>query len=325
MKVAEFSLTNYCNFKCKYCISDDNRGNDKFAQPLKLDENGNLKIHQKGLSEEEIAKRDRILKEAGQEALDFYVKKEQEKYELDKNNWHDYGDFLDFNTTLKFIHKNLLYKWVIVFTGGEPLYIPHFDALAKAVIKTNKIVITSNLSLLQKQPGLLELDPKKVIYRIGYHPEFRSLTQLKNNVKTLDDYGYKYIVNYVLHPEYYESGKYLEHIKFLEDNHMLYEVTQFSGKYNGVTYPRILPARKTKLDEIYDDKYEIDGTSFGKDFIFVTTDGTIYECEGKHKVLGNIYDDIYRPLSINHSFCVQMIRCPVAVSCFRYLNMFDNM
>src|ERR1035437_9635269 len=101
MKIFEVSLTNYCNFACSYCISDNTRGDDKFSKPLKLNNDGSLKIHPDGML--------------------------QDDYDRLKDSAHDSGDWLNLNQLLSFIRDKLDSSWCINLTGGEPLYYPKID------------------------------------------------------------------------------------------------------------------------------------------------------------------------------------------------------
>lgn len=327
MNIFEVCLTNYCNFKCTYCISDHTRGCDKFSQPLKLNEDGTLKLHSPGLTNEEIKKRDNILKKEGQLALDEYVKSEQEKWEATKEEKHDYGDWLDTESLLKFIRSNLDDTWLINLTGGEPLYYPKIEDFILELTKTHKVLLTTNLSLVRSKPKLLEISRNSLFFRVGYHPEFRNVDTFVECMKYLVDNNFKYLINYVAHPEYYEeSEKYKEHLRLLKDNKFTYEVTPFEGKWNNTSYPRTVGNRTELEKKMFNinQRFEAIESKMGTNFLICEPSGKIYECQGRQEQLGDVYSGELSFKKIYHSMCFMTKGCPTLKSANMYLKVFLN-
>lgn len=326
MKVFEVCLTNYCNFKCEYCISDKTRGMDKFSEPIKLDDEGNLLLHDKELSHEEIKKRELILQTDGQDALDEYVKNEHDKWMSTRHLKHDYTDWLNFESLISFIRNNLSEEWLINLTGGEPLYYPKIQNLISELVKTHKILITTNASLVRNIPELLEIAKDRLYFRIGYHPEYRNLDTFKKCIDYLIENKFNYIINYVVHPSYYEneSTKYEDHIKFLIDNQFQYELTPFEGKYNDKAYPSMRHNRSSQEEILFGptDKYKQVHSPMGTAFLMCEPNGKIYECQGRGSELGDVYSNEVNLIKIQHSPCFSFKGCYTARSANTYLDVF---
>lgn len=327
MNIFEVCLTNYCNFKCTYCISDPTRGCDKFSQPLKLNEDGTLKLHSLGISYEEHIKRDKIFKTQGKLALDKYVESEQLKWEATKDEKHDFGDWLDTTSLLNFIKTNLDDSWLINLTGGEPLYYPKVEDFIVELAKTHKVLLTTNLSLVRSRPRLLEIPRDSLFFRVGYHPEFRNTETFVECMKYIIDNEFKYIVNYVAHPEYYEdSEKYKGHLKLLKNNKFTFEVTPFEGKYKDNNYPKNKEDRSELEKKMFNinEKYEIYDSPMGTKFMICEPNGKIFECQGREAELGNIYENTIRYEKVRHSLCFITKGCPTLKSANMYLKVFLN-
>lgn len=326
MKVFEVCLTNYCNFKCDYCISDKTRGFDKFSEPLKLDSNGSLLLHDKELSAEEVAKRAKMLSDKGVEYLELYVKAEHEKWVASSHLKHDYTDWLNFDKLLDFIRTNLSDNWIINLTGGEPLYYPKVEDLITRIAETNIVLITTNASLIKSKAALLNIPRDKLFFRIGYHPEFRNLETFKKNMEYIIANNFQYVINYVAHPKYYEneSNTYSEHINFLIDNEYQFEITPFEGKYEGKSYPK-LRGKRNEIEEYLfgpSDKYRQIHSPMGVSFLMCEPNGKVFECQGKGELLGDVYENTLNLKKIQHSPCFSYKGCYTARSANTYLETF---
>ena len=328
MNIFEVCITNYCNFKCSYCISDPTRGCDKFSEPLKLNSEGELKLHNKDLTEDEKKKRKIILQTQGQVALDKYVQSEHDKWFATKDEKHDYTDWLNFDSLISFIKTNLDDSWLINLTGGEPLYYPKVEKLILELVKTHKVLLTTNLSLIRSKSELLSVPRDRLFFRVGYHPEFRSLDAFKLSMDYVIENNFKYIVNYVAHPSYYEdnSPKLKEHLKLLKDNKYLFEVTPFEGKWNDRQYPTSLSKRSEIENKLFsiNMKYESNEYPMGTNFMICEPNGDIYECQGRSKQLGNVYENRVSFERVSHSMCHFSKGCPTLKSANMYLKVFLN-
>lgn len=301
MNIFEISLTNYCNFRCDYCISDPSRGSDKFSGPLKLDENGLIKIHPEGML--------------------------QEDYDRLKDTAHDSGDWVNLDSLYSFIINKLSPEWVITLTGGEPLYYPNISEFILKLSTTHKVVITSNISLIKKHIKLLSSDRSSVFFRVGYHPEFRSISEFISNMNYLINNGFNYIVNYVLHPKYYiNSELYLKHIDILDTNQYQYEITPFEGTFEGSKYPKKISEMNNveKKYLINYQKNEITISPMGNHFMLVEPNGKIFQCQGKNIQLGDIYSNHVKFTNQPMSVCFSSNGCSPARSADNYLKIFLN-
>ena len=327
MKIFEVCLTNYCNFKCTYCISDNTRGNDKFSEPLKLDSNGDLLLHDKELKPEEVAIRADMLENLGQAALDSYVAEEHTKWESTRHLKHDYTDWLDFDALVNFIGTSLDSTWMINLTGGEPLYYPKIEELIHRIVETNVVLVTTNASMLKNKPSLLEVDRKSLFFRVGYHPEFRTEASFRSAMSHIVSNGYRYLVNYVLHPEYYEnSTKYVDHLKVLDEMGLEYEITPFEGKYNGVSYPKKTSDRSELEVALLgrNEKFEPVSSKMGTVFLICEPNGKIYECQGRYSELGDVYRNELTLKRVMHGLCFTTKGCQTLKSANQYLDIFMN-
>ncbi len=328
MKVFEACLTNYCNFKCSYCISDSKRGSDKFSEPLKLDDSGNLLLHDKELSQEEVNKRAVILQEQGQLALDEYVSNEHKAWVARSYLKHDYTDWLDFESLIKFVRSRLSDDWVITLTGGEPLYYPNIEYLITELCKTNQVVVTTNASLIRSKTKLLEIDRNKLFFRVGFHPEFRNLKTFEECMRFIIENKFKYVINYVAHPKYYENSSdlYQKHLNYLNENGYLYEITAFEGRYNKETYPKPIMFRSEIENTLFSefDKFSLSRSVIGSSFIMSEPNGEIYECHGKSKKLGDVYSNTLNLERVIHKACFSVTGCNASKSANTYLRLLFN-
>lgn len=326
MKIFEVCLTNYCNFKCDYCISDKTRGADKFSEPLKLDADGNLLLHDRVLSEEEVSKRKKMLDEQGQAVLDAYVESEHNAWMARRHLKHDYTDWLNFDSLITFVRTQLNNEWIVTLTGGEPLYYPKIEYLIEELTKTNKVVVTTNASMIRNKTSLLKIDRDMLYFRVGFHPEFRNLDTFKECIKFIIDNNFKYIINYVAHPKYYENGSTLlqSHLDFLKTNKYEFEITEFEGRYNNTNYPIPAPIRDKSENELFKDslKYSVTRSPMGESFIMCEPDGKIYECQGKLKTLGDVYENELRLEQVRHKECFSYRGCNSSRSANLYLDRF---
>jgi organic radical activating enzyme len=295
MKIIEVCLMNYCNFKCTYCISDPTRGCDKFFKPLRTNKDGYINLHPSGTT--------------------------KDNYEIT----HDKGDFLDFESLITFVRTKLDSDWLINLTGGEPLYYPKVEELILELTKTNKVLLTTNLSLIKTKPELLSLQDR-LFFRVGYHPEFRNVNTFIELVKYLEENNFKYIINYVLHPKYYiDSELFLEHLEPLDNNNFVYEVTPFEGEYNSKQYPTPYYMRDSiEKMLLKDPTINYEEVKMGLDFLICEPTGKIYECQGRKKQVGSVYDLELNLERVDHQLCFFMKFCSTLESTKTYLEIFNK-
>ncbi len=219
MKCVDIILHDYCNFSCSYCISGSQH---RPGDPIHVDDEGNLKIvkdlrlNHNGTKSRPSAKSNNI------------PFKEPDFLKWLKDNGHLRHKFLDLDILTKYIREQLP-DWTLCISGGEPLLHPKIDEFLTEITKTNKVILLTNASKLMKFPKLLDIAPDRIFYRIGYHPEFRSIPAFLKIMEYVKSNDMNYVVNYVLHPEYASNGLHKAHIDLLVDNDIEREVTRFEG------------------------------------------------------------------------------------------------
>lgn len=310
-KVAEVNLTPYCNFKCGYCISKTEQYSGK---PIITNNDGTVKILPKDhdiefCTDEELAIPNFVL------SGDEFMKRLEER-----KLGHIRDHFLDLKVLMGFIRKHLD-KWVIQLTGGEPLRYPAIDSFIIELCKSHRVVLLTNLSLIDDHKDLLSIPNNNLFYRVGYHPESRKYDEFLRHIDILIKANKPYIVNYVLHPKNIENGTYQDHIQLLEKNNIKFQITPFEGVWKDVRY-RADGIPMTEEYRILLDRYKVHHSFFahspgicGKDSIFIKVDGTIVECAHGTTVLGNIYEDTISRRSICKFNCFWYKHgCPVTIA-----------
>jgi MoaA/NifB/PqqE/SkfB family radical SAM enzyme len=288
--VVEVSLSNVCNFGCDYCISES----PKFD--IKTNPDGSTKIYtdlrynEKGVMD---------LQRARKYGLSMGTMSPEEHNKLLRE--HDLGhmrdDFMDQSLLIKFIREKLP-NWIVQVTGGEPLLIPKANEFLKELSKTHKIILLSNISLLSKNMDILDIPSDRMFYRVGFHPERCPVEVYSKNLNILRDHGKSFAVNYVLHPRHQTNGMSRAYVDFLIDTNTPYEITRFSGKWGGVTYPtKELSMQETELLSSHSksNNFSTDPSIPGNSYMSIFPNGDIYQCSTKVKKLGNIYQDIFMP------------------------------
>lgn len=300
IKIADISITNFCNFSCDYCIAKSING------PLYLNKDGSIKVID--------PRYNRLGYKTPFEAKRNHVPFENEAFNKTiEGIAHPRGHFLDLNALTKFSKKHLK-DWMISISGGEPLYYPKIDDFLLEMTQHNKMVLLTNLSLIKGHMKLLDIPKDRLFFRVGFHPEQRTLNSFKHVVDILKEHNCSYIVNYILHPNHIETGKYQEYIDFLNNNNYLYEITRYEGSYKGESYSCHLPLRDWEQDIIGSfDKYitNIKSDTPGSKFILIQSDGEIFECVNKTARLGNVYENKLHLRGINRPQCFQKTNmCP---------------
>jgi pyruvate-formate lyase-activating enzyme len=300
IKIADISITNFCNFSCEYCIAKSEK------QPLILNEDGSIKVID--LRYNQLGQKNMIT--AARNRVPF----ENEAYNKTiEGIAHPRGHFLDLPTLLRFIQRHLS-GWLITISGGEPLYYPKVDEFLHELTKTNQVVLLTNLSLIHSHKSLLDIPKDKLFFRVGWHPEQRTLNSFIHCLNVLKEHNASCIINYILHPKHIEDGTYHTNIETLKSVGLPYEITRFEGMWKNEVYSCHLPMRDWEQDIIgsFTNVIQNIPTNItGSKFIIIQADGEIFECISKNVRLGNVYENKLRLIPINRPGCFQSTNvCP---------------
>jgi organic radical activating enzyme len=313
-KVVDIILLSNCNFSCDYCIS----GSNKWDYPITLDDNGDIKYIEdlrlvNGIKNLQAA-RDNGLSMADSIYLDQV-----------KHTGNFKHQFLDLSALTNYIRDNLD-GWTLAISGGEPLLYPKLDIFLKEITNTNRVILLTNLSLIKSNMSILDIADDRLFYRIGYHPENRSIEHFLSCIDIIKQHNKKYVVNYVLHPSYVDNNLYKAHIDVLIDNNINYEITRFEGIYNDERYNAKDPIRdweRSILDNDYFNlKYDIEGIA-GKSYLAILADGDVWECHNYQHRLGNVYKNTLDLSPVVYENCISCeTKCPSILSHGRIFDQF---
>ena len=262
-----------CNFRCDYCISKSN----KEKNPIYMKENGEIDFidvpEPSGIYES-----NRTGAPYGRENYVRWVL-DQKKVMRDK--------FLDVDKTVEYVRKNFK-DYVIAFSGGEPLIYPYIDRFIIELCETNPVILHTNGSLIRNHAGLLDIPSDHLVWRIGFHPEYRTMEEFKKTIKTFKDSNAKFIVNYMVHPRHIENGTFDKNIEFLNGIGIDYETTRFEGEYKGERYG--LKCEPRVWEENLDGSKLLDCDLVpGDSFFAVLSTGEVFNCHNYAVSCGNIY------------------------------------
>lgn len=293
-KVAEVSISNFCNFSCDYCISKSThkkipRNPDGSPRIFR-----DLRYNEKGMVDHRRVKKYGLLIRGGfGNTYNFGVINSDGVVERDGDHVIE-TDFIDYDKLIVFIRKNLS-DWVIQVGGGEPLHNPGICDFLLELSKTNKIILMTNLSLIKANMPILEIPSERMFYRVGFHPEQYPIEKYLSNIDILVQHNKKYLINYVLHPRNIESGIAKAHVDVLKDNDIDHEVTRFHGEWDGVMYPtKEISGKEIELLSPHSIEYPIkfNVNTPGTTYMSIYPDGNIYQCSKQSSCLGNIYRSI---------------------------------
>lgn len=290
-KVAEISVSNFCNFACDYCIANSSNkkiptnpdGSARIFKDLRYNDRGIVDFRR-------IKKYGLVIRGGIGNTYNFGIIKSDDT--IDRTGDHVLEtDIIDYTRLLEFI-RTKLGGWVIQVGGGEPLHNPQISDFLFELVKTNKIILMTNLSLIGSHRSILDIDSDSMYYRIGFHPEQYPISGYLRNINILKDADKRYIVNYVAHPRHIETGLAKAYVDVLIDNDINYEVTRFNGVWGGISYPTAeIGSHEAELLSPHSIEYNVDlnpnipGTSY----ISIYPDGNVYQCSTKTMCMGNIY------------------------------------
>jgi len=292
-RVVELSISNFCNFSCDYCIS----GSIKKKIPTNSDGSvrrfKDLRYNDRGVVDlRRVRKYGLTIRGGVGDTSNFGI--ENPDGTIDRSGDHVIeNDFIDYDALLRFIRSKLS-GWVVQVTGGEPLYNPGFDGFLIELVKTHRVILLTNLSLLPANKWLLDIPADRLFYKIGYHPEQFKIEQYLKNIFTLRDHGKPFIVNYVLHPRHMRNGMAKAYVDVLVDNELSHEVTRFYGTWEDKSYPtkELIDIEKLLLSEhSISNDFTTDENTPGTTFLAIYPDGNIYQCSKQTVSLGSIYED----------------------------------
>ena len=276
-KTMEIILLAGCNFSCDYCISGSNK-NKKWKNQYKkvVKWPSSVLTNERGFPI----------------VVDVDENTTEEEYEsYYKDGKLTLGQAIDGEKLIKYASEKFI-GWDLIVSGGEPLLYPNIDVILNHFTMHSDVILLTNASLIQKFPNLME-NPK-IFFRIGFHPDYRDLSEFYENVLFLANRTDNYIINYVHHPKHRESGKDIEYIDMLKEWGFRYEITAFKGKWKGVQY-------EFKADTIFDKEFIseaytelvpnqeklLPGISFGT--MYGT--GKVYSCHRTEIEMGSVSGD----------------------------------
>lgn len=199
------------------------------------------------------------------------------------NTYDISGPVLDYGKLVSYVRTHLD-GWILHLTGGEPFTLPGLEYLVRDLVKTNKVVIATNGSLLSNHKSILDLPKDQLFIRMSLHPDQRELEQFDLDIQPLIESGTKYVINYMLHPRHLKSGKFMDYIGHLMLNKYNYEVTTFQGTYLGKYFH--------PSDPVYNDVREFfTVVDEPMEMLTVKPNGLVYSCHGTSS--GTPIGDVY--------------------------------
>lgn len=289
--VVEVSISNFCNFSCDYCISGASH------KKIPINPDGTVRIfkdltfNSRGIVDLQRIRRLGLVIRGGKgNTFNFGI--ENPDGSIDREGDHVLEhDFIDYGKLLIFL-RSYMKGWVVQLGGGEPLHNPKILEFLNDLVTTHRVILLTNLSLIKARKEILNIDPSKLFYRVGFHPEQYKIELYHENLSIIKNAGKDYVVNYMLHPRHLVNGMAKAYVDFLKDNDFNYEVTRFHGEWNGVTYPtkEISPIDLELLSgHSIENNYISDPNIPGTSYMSIYPDGNIYQCSKKVTCLGNIY------------------------------------
>ena len=271
----EIILTSVCNFSCDYCISGSNHKQNFIINNGKKKWIETPDEYKTGL-------------DGYPKIIDVNDLTENSVYEdAFKNGYFTTNQALDARKLIYYVKKNLK-GWQLVISGGEPLIYPGIYKLLTILSKDNDIILLTNASKIQKYPELL--DNPRIFFRIGFHPEYRDLSEFYENITYVKNRTNNYIVNYVHHPRHNNKGSDIEYVNMLKEWDFNYEVSPFKGSYKGNEYNYESGLfDESFLTQDYVNEYPEDEKLIpGATFLTMYGNGDVYACHRKKAYNGTL-------------------------------------
>lgn len=293
-RILDIGITHICNFSCDYCIAGSNVTSSVNVQK-QVD--GEVHIAHRDLRNVPLAKR---------RARDIPTGYVDYIHWLNTTNIGMPPDwFIDLDLLTDFLRTHAR-NWIIGISGGEPLRYPHIDKWLQEISKTHRIILLTNLSLIESNKSILDIPSDRMFYRVGFHPDYRSIDRFLKHLSYIRNTK-PYIVNYVLHPRHIHDGSYAKYLDMFNSEGIAYEVTRFEGTYNGIEYSHRNPLSDEESMIIHEARYvsppQLDSNIIGKSYAIMRGNGRIYECNECTTLIGNLYQDWFNPQSIPHNQC----------------------
>jgi organic radical activating enzyme len=210
-------------------------------------------------------------------------------------------------------------KWIVVLVGGEPFLYPNIVDICKILIDNDiKICIETNLSISATVKRFVnEIFPDDVVaVSISSHVSERErrndFNVFVNNMKLIDDAGFNYFVNYVLHPSL--VSRFPSDHKCFKAMGINLRPRIFNGYYEGLQYPEYHNGYERRLMLNADPEawrnYTFNSTNVickaGMTLIVIGEKGKVYACAAG-RLLGDVENgfDLLRAAEKCHTE-----RCP---------------
>ncbi|MGA2143243.1 MAG: radical SAM protein [Brevinematales bacterium] len=201
----------------------------------------------------------------------------------------------------------------VIFTGGEPLFIPNFIEACKEITKNHRVMVISNFTSDKLKEFAEKIDPSRACFLSSLH--IKEL-ETKNLVgRYIENYyfcrekGFNISIEEVAYPGL--SGKAREYKKFFNSKGINFKYVPYYGFYNEGKYPDDYSGEE--IDEFGLLKADLDRynrkpgyCNAGFNNFVAMPGGDIFSCFRLMRPCGNIYNGIPDPkkmLKCNHSFC----------------------
>lgn len=196
---------------------------------------------------------------------------------------------------------------VIYVTGGEPFLYPDFVGIVNGITAYHRVHITSNVSL-PLDDFIATVDRCRVELNATYHPQYMELKTFAEQVRRLQDAGFRCGACYLAHPA--QLREMLNYRRYLKTRGIDLGITEFCGTHAGREYPGAYSADEraflsyvTRWNSSADDAQFLcrntermapaDATevpcSAGVLFADINLDGTVRPCSASPACLGNLY------------------------------------
>lgn len=290
--VVDVAISNFCNFGCSYCISGATRTKVPTNPDGTVRRFVDLRYNERGMVDHSrVRKYGLIVRGNPGDTYNYGILNADGT--IDRSGDHVIeNDYIDMDRLVAFL-RNSLPNWVVQVGGGEPLHNPGIDDLLIELTKTHKVILSTNLSLINAHTRILDIPNDRLFYRVGFHPTQTTLDVYLRNISLLKSHGKQYIANFVLHPMYEIDGMGKAYVDFLRDNDITHEITRFKGEYKGINYPttELNMMERELLSRHASDLtlYKMSPSTPGTSMLTIYPDGNIYQCPKKTVWLGDIY------------------------------------
>jgi len=211
----------------------------------------------------------------------------------------------------------------IEITGGEPFLYPNFIELIKLLSDVHSVKVTTNMSG-DIETFVREIDPKKVILDLNFHPLFSDIDAFMKKTLLLKDAGFKAGVCYLAYPPQMTRINMFK--ERFEENGINFALAAFWGEYRGKRYPESYTPEEIEfirpfLGDIDRIVYHLKGESpkgklcnAGYKYAVIQADGKVIRCgQLADKIISNfLHEDFHlldkaEPCEAEHCPCNEYV------------------